>query len=57
MFGLEDELKWSYKMPKFVLEKGLLMGSMCHIKHHNIDHKYDKPNYVLLHKRTSKLKF
>ncbi len=33
------------------------MGSMCHIKQHNIHHKYEKPNYVLLHKRTSKLKF
>ncbi len=33
------------------------MASMCHIKQHNTNHKYEKPNYVILHKRTSKLKF
>jgi len=44
--------------PKFGLEKqGLLMASMCHIKQHNTNHKYEQPNYVILHKRTSKLKF
>jgi len=46
-----------FKNPKFGLEKqGLMMGSMCHIEQHNTNHKYEKLNYVILHKMTSQLK-